>query len=644
MGEWMHTGFRVLVIWLALITVGSAQEAFPRPPEIADAVRFWTRVYTEVDTNAGFLHDSRNLAVVYEALRFDPGISSRQRSRARDQAAEKYEQILDRLADGKRSDLNAEEQRVLAMFPEGTGNEEFRRAAGSVRFQLGQSNRYLAGLQRSGRWRPHIHAVLDAAGLPRELDVMPHVESSFDPTAYSKVGAAGMWQFTRSTGLRYMQIDHIVDERRDPFMSTEAAAKLLSDNYEVIDSWPLAITAYNHGLAGMRRAVRQVGSDNIGQIIEEYESRSFGFASRNFYPAFLAALDVDRNAEEYFGPVAIDPPIESVVIELDTYVDASPLAESLGLSLAALQQLNPALMETVWEGDKFVPRGFPLRVPLTIAAPTELLAALPADLRSERQRPDLYHRVQSGDTLSQIADRYGLSLSALERANGLGDRDFIRIGQQLTLPVSGAEAITVAAVQETAAEPPEPTPSVPTPEAVAAVQQTDEPEDSATSVEADTSMLASSQVTLSADPSDYTVTGNNLIEVHDMETLGHYADWLEIRTQRLRDINGFAFERAVVVGEQIQLDFSNVDQEMFEARRMAYQAERQESFFLAYQIDEIVNHTVRSGESLWLLALREYDVPVWLIRQYNPDLDLDRVSPGTVVRFPKLRSIRTSVG
>ena len=129
-----------------------------------------------------------------------------------------------------------------------------------------------------------------------------------------------------------------------------------------------------------------------------------------------------------------------------------------------------------------------------------------------------------------------------------------------------------------------------------------------------------------------------------METLGHYADWLEIKTQRLRDINKFPFEQAVVVGQRIRLDFSKVGQAEFETRRMAYQAERQEAFFLAYQIDAIVNHIVSSGESLWLLALREYDVPVWLLRQYNPDIDLDRVKPGTVVRFPKLRSIKQNIG
>jgi len=641
----MRTASRIVLFWLMLTGLAGADELFPRPPEITSAVAFWTRVYTEVDTNSGFLHDTRNLAVVYETLEFSEDSTSRQRSRIRDRAAEKYETILRKLAQGERGGLTTDEARVLAMWPAGTSNEEFASAAGRVRFQLGQADRFLAGLKRSGRWRPYIESVLDAEGLPRELSAMPHVESSFDPTAYSRVGAAGMWQFTRSTGLRYMRIDHIIDERRDPFLSSDAAARLLKDNFEVIGSWPLAITAYNHGLAGMRRAVDQVGTDDVGRIIESYNSRTFGFASRNFYPAFLAALDVDRNPERYFGDVAIEPALDVEIIRLPDYVDAPVLAGALNLPLSDFQRLNPALMDTVWQGDKYVPRGFPIRVPAAVASEIDgRLGAIPSSQRFAAQRPDLFHRVQRGDTLSQIAARYDISLAALVRANSLDNRNFIRVGQQLVLPVPGSQTAAVAAVQQTAAEPPRPTAPQPSREAVAAVQQAEDSESREAPVAPDANLLAASQTTLAADPSDYSVSADDTILVQDMETLGHYADWLEIRTQRLRDINDMAFEQAVVVGKRIRLDFSNVDPALFEARRIAYQAERQESFFLAYQIAGIVEHVVSTGDSIWLLALRQYDVPVWLLRQYNPDIDFDRLQPGAVVRFPRLTSISSDVG
>ncbi|HEU4617307.1 MAG TPA: LysM domain-containing protein, partial [Gammaproteobacteria bacterium] len=155
----------------------------------------------------------------------------------------------------------------------------------------------------------------------------------------------------------------------------------------------------------------------------------------------------------------------------------------------------------------------------------------------------------------------------------------------------------------------------------------------------DSNALASNQAELAADPSDYSVSADDTITVQSLETLGHYADWLEIKTQRLRDLNRLPFRQAVVIGETLKLDFSRVSQEDFERRRTAYHRAQQEAFFSHYRIAAIEDHVVRRGESLWVLARRSYDVPVWLLRQYNPDLDLDHVAPGTVVKFPKLVSI-----
>ena len=718
--------------------VASAQDAggdFPKPAELVPAVEFWTRVYTEIRTDEGFIHDSEDLAVVYETV--DVSSSSAQRRRIVRNRTEHYRGILTALGRGKRTDLSTEEARVLALWPADVSNAELREAAGRLRFQLGQANRFRAGLVRSGRWRPYIERVLDDRGLPRELAVLPHVESSFDPTAYSRAGAAGMWQFTRSTGRRYMRIDHIVDERRDPFLSTHAAARLLEDNYSVIQTWPLALTAYNHGLGGMRRAVRQVGTRDIDAIVREYNGRSFGFASRNFYTAFLAALEVDSNAERYFGPLELDPPADYVLASLPDYVEARDLSRALNMDLADLRRFNPALADTVWEGDKYVPRGFELRLPRTPDAdPRTLFASLPAEARYAAQRPDEYHRVSRGETLSGIAAQYRVSLAALVRINGLNNRNFIRAGQLLTLPTGATAsqapalaassppsgAVAVSAPQaaggeyivrrgdsidriartfgvdatalsrlngvsnsnliypgqvlriptaDSAAEPPalavvaaaQVEAGQAQADAVAvvaaaeidveAVAAIDAPATSGSpefvgppvlaALDADDqavgNALDSLQATLAADPSDYSVADDGTIEVQARETLGHYADWLEIRTQRLRDINGLRFGQAVMLGNRIRLDFSTVDQDVFEQRRIAWQQALQESFFAAWRIANVEDHVIRSGESLWLLAQNRYRVPVWLLRQYNPDLDLDLVVPGTVVKFPRLEPI-----
>ncbi|HEX6996909.1 MAG TPA: LysM peptidoglycan-binding domain-containing protein [Gammaproteobacteria bacterium] len=735
----------VLAVTLAGTAHGDTTD-FPRPASLEPAVRFWTRVYTEIDTEEGFIHDDRRLDIVYKTIGVPKSLSAAERRRRIEHGIRTYRTILTKLGSSARNNLSDEERRVLSLFGDHPSNAELKAAASRVRFQLGQADRFRAGLVRSGEWKPYILSVLEKRGLPSELAALPHVESSFDPTAYSKVGAAGMWQFTRSTGLRYMRIDHVVDERRDPFFSTDAAARLLADNYALLQSWPLALTAYNHGAAGMRRAVSELNTKDIGVIVAKYRSRSFGFASRNFYAAFLAALDVETNAEKYFGPLKLHPPADSVVVEIPDYVTADTLARALHLPLAQLRKLNPALTETVWAGDKFVPKGFALRVPRdTGANVASLLAAIPATERYAAQRPDVQHRVRRGDTLSEIAAEYGVSLAALMRLNNLRRSDLIRVGQVLTLPVAGdAVPPTLAARAESAppaledgtyvvqrgdsvvriaarfgvdaeqllaanriadpdriyagqtlripgadvAEPVlamapaspsaeregaiveepavavdvaatrgdepvlAPLPAAPAQEEPVVASLTEPPaaplpnevlDAIETNVETDgesdleANVLASVQADLAADPSDYSVAPDGTIEVQALETLGHYADWLEIRTQSLRDLNGLPFHRAVVIGQRLKLDFSKVDVERFEQRRLAYHRQQQEAFFSAYHVEDVVNHVVKSGESLWLLAQHRYRVPLWLLRQYNPDLELDEVLPGTVVKFPKLQ-------
>jgi membrane-bound lytic murein transglycosylase D len=137
-------------------------------------------------------------------------------------------------------------------------------------------------------------------------------------------------------------------------------------------------------------------------------------------------------------------------------------------------------------------------------------------------------------------------------------------------------------------------------------------------------------------PSDYTVAGDGSIEVHPLETLGHFADWLGIRTQRLRDLNGLAFGTQVEVGQRIELDLSRVNAATFEGLRSAWHKEQQDAFFRDYKIAGVTEHVVERGESVWILALRRYDVPVWLFRQYNPELDLHNVRLGTRISFPVL--------
>jgi membrane-bound lytic murein transglycosylase D len=637
--------FRVFVLFLAIAAPPLAADVqdFPRPAELEPDINFWVTIFTEYTSNQGVLHDNRNLAVVYEHLDIKASVSRRARNRRAEARRKHYKAVLNTLAGGKRDRLTAEEKRVLELWPPNVTNATLRDARNRIRFQQGLSDRFQAGLKRAGRYRAHIHNELTKLGVPVELAALPHVESSYNPDARSHVGASGIWQFTRSTARRFLEVDHVLDERNDPYIATGAAARLLAYNYSITGNWPMAITAYNHGLSGARRAMRQFGDTAYVQILREYKGRTFGFASRNFYVAFLAAMQIDRNPENYFPGIVPDRPIDYAVVGLTAYISADSVTTALGVSRKELAHHNPALQSTIWQGSKHLPKGYEVRVPRNglNGSISTLIAAVPADEQFAKQLPDLFHTVARGDTLSEIADEYETRVSTLVALNNLGSRHRIRAGQQIRLPAAGPAPTTVVAAT--------PPPPVAEPHVVAAIADMpaigDPAEVAAEEIspgalvdEVAATIRSTVQSSLLSDPSDYTVASDNTIEVQELETLGHFGDWLGIKTQRLRDINGLAFRTAVDVGQRIKLDLSQVDAASFENLRTAYHRQQQDSFFRNHTITGVTEHTIRRNESVWVLSLRKYDVPIWLFRQYNPSLDLHKVRPGTRVQFPVLLS------
>ncbi len=615
---------RLLVILLFTGTA-AADELFPQPAELQPDVDFWLAVFSDISTDEGVLHDNRNLAVVYDRLDMPANLSRRERNRRVDQRRHEIRAVLETLATGKRDNLSAEEERILALWPEGVANETLAAATGQIRYQQGLRERFRRGLERAGRWRDYIHAQFAAQGVPVELAALPHVESSYNPAARSHVGASGIWQFTRSTGRRFMRIDHVIDERNDPFAATRGAASLLAYNYSLTGSWPMAITAYNHGLAGVRRAMARYGDDALVDILHHYDGRTFGFASRNFYVAFLAAKEIDQNPETYFPGLVPESPLTYATVALPTYVSADGLSRALGVSTQDIALHNPGLQATIWEGSKHLPRGYELRLPVAATASplADVVANLPADSVFDEQLPDYFHTVARGDTLSQIAEAYDTRVSTLVALNQLGSRHRIRAGQRLRLPAAGPLPEPPTAIEAVV------------PEAVIASVAPPPPEEEpATGLTA--SMLSTVQTALLSDPSDYTVADDGTIEVQPLETLGHFGDWLDIKTQRLRDLNGLAFGAPVAVGQRLRLDLGTVDAKTFEERRVAYHRTQQDSFFRRHVIKDRIEYTIAPGDSIWIVALRQYDVPLWLFRQYNPELDLDDVRPGTRVQVPVL--------
>lgn len=671
-----------LAIVLALFASSGpsmAVEELPVPEALRAEIDFWKRVFGETGRDHGLVHDDFHVGVVYEEISLK-GLSRRARRNAIRAATSEYRKVLTRLADQRPEKLSEKEQRVLDAWGPNPSRATLRAAAGRLRVQQGMVEHFKAGLVRSGRWREHILATLREHGVPEGVAALPHIESSFVPTAVSSASALGMWQFTRSTGRRFMRIDNVMDERLDPWRASTAAAQLLVYNHSLLDSWPLAITAYNQGVGAMLRAARQLGAKDIETVVRRYKGRTFKFAGRNFYVELIAVVELEKEADRRFGRLDLEPPINYMMVKVPDYMRLDTLAGVLGVGSNTLADLNPGLRSPVIKNTKFVPRNYLLRAP-PIEDAEARVASIASDQRFASQIRDRNYVIQPGDTLSLIAQRYGTSVSRLMQANNLRNRHRIRAGQALEIPglaagepiQNGADTYrvrlgdTIGSIARRAKLSEEqllelnaisnrnriyvgqqlrltsarlPIPQTPVEE--------DEPEPEAEpgEVAAGPAVMpaptgpSSGTVSL-VDPNDYSVMAGDRVQVEAAETLGHYAEWLEVRTQRLRDLNGLAYGQPVGIGRQLRLDFSQVSRDAFTQRRIAFHHGLQEAFFSDFHVVGVSEYKVRRGDSVWQLMRRNH-VPMWLLRQYNPGLDPDSLQVGAELLFPKLQSRNSS--
>lgn len=422
------------------------QDPFPVYKSMKVNVAFWKKVYAEYPTTKGLIHDNRDLSIIYEVIDLVPEdqAGAREINKERvNRAKEKYRQILLSLAGG-RSPQTSEEKKVLALFG-GSPSSQLSQAADAIRFQLCLKDHFLEGLVRSGAYLAEIKKIFRSYDLPEDLAYLPHVESSFNYKAYSKFGAAGIWQFTHSTGKRFMTIDYTLDERRDPIRASHAAARFLKENHNKLGSWPLALTAYNHGPNGMMRAKNQHGT--YENILKNYKSKLFGFASRNFYSEFIAAREVAKNYRRYFGNVALEEPVSFVEVVMPGYAPIKDLSRHFQVDLATLSELNPALRSPVFEGRKYVPKGYKLRLPGINGQMTKLASFMPDDAFVDKQKRSRFYQVKKGDSAGVIARKHGIKLEDLRVANGLNARATVYVGQNLRIPTQEEKVVLLAKVE-----------------------------------------------------------------------------------------------------------------------------------------------------------------------------------------------------
>ncbi|HCC53457.1 MAG TPA: lytic transglycosylase [Desulfobulbaceae bacterium] len=626
----------------------ASQDPFPLYDCVTPNVAFWRDIYGRYPSSQGVLHDKRDLRIVYEVLdvegTWENGARERDRQRI-ERAKEGYLAILKTLASGA-SPQTMEEKRVAGLFGAKAMIDDFRLAQDNIRFQSGQKDNFRKGLIRSGAYLEEIKQIMVSYGVPEDLAYLPHVESSFNYKAYSKFGAAGVWQFTESSGKQFkLDVDYAIDERRDPIKATHAAARMLRHNYEKLGTWPLAVTAYNHGINGMLRAKTAKG--DYERIFQEHESELFKFASRNFYSEFLAAREVAKNYQAFFGPLPIEPPVNSKAVALPNYAPLDELLQYLKVDLETFKALNPALREPIYSGQKLIPKGYEVRVPQQSKV-VRLAENIPAEILKEDQAQTIMYQVRQGDTAFSIARQHGITVAELLRGNGLDEKAVICPEQNLRIPgvgEKGALLITAQYANEQGL-----TGAAGSPSPVKPAKTATGP-DVVTAKDKDQSITKGA---LCPSPTPAKVLGNLEIElvkqqgkiygtvrVEAEETLGHYARWLGVRAWDLRRLNGLRYDQTLTVNQQIKLPLAKGSKKRFEAQRYEFHKEMVDDFFAAYRLLEGTRtYQVKAGDTIWSLCQKEFELPFWLIKKYNPSVDFTQLKQGLRLVVPQVTAIR----
>lgn len=810
--EMKHLRLLLLLVTFYAKLLYANNQLFPLPENLKPNVNFWIKIYTQYNDRQFIIHDNKYLNIIYEVvdldqLFFEDKISEKKKWKTIENIKEEYQKALIELA--QKSNINPEtldekQRYVYELFSPDQSGAIFSAAASRIRAQQGLNNRFKTGLIKSGKYMPKIIETFEKYNLPLELTVLPHVESSFNIRAYSKFGAAGLWQFTRGTGHLFLNINYYVDERFDPEKSTDAAARLLNHNYNELGTWPLAINAYNHGVNGLKRAIEKLGTTDIGVITDTYSSRQYGFASRNFYAEFLAALHIIQNYKNYFGEIEFEKPDEYLVIELPYYIHISALTKQLNITEEEIKTLNPSLRSSVFESPKRLPKGFELRIlwredfkvdqfyaqipekekidhetksnwytvkkgdnlkkiAKKFNTSVEELLVLNDDIvddhkiyenqiiriaeksvaespinesvtpvtnapmldKLEQTKDEIklaqdikWYQIRPGDKLDQIAKKFDISIENLMAMNKITDKNKIYSGQLLRLK---AEAPPV--VDSTLAFNKSKTETITNEgstmdEAMSKLSANYEERITPTTTSKENKLtnhwyeirlgdnlekiakqfnvsltdlikvnnienknqIAVGQTLIIPSSADETklsdfasnlsdnrykvnsndkqekivvkqeATVDNLMDerklsdeiyVSSEETLGHFAEWLEIPTRQLRELNNLAFNQEIQLGQKIKIIYSNVRKEEFEQRRMEYHRSLEEDFFSSYQVDGVQIHKLKQGENIWYLCKEVYEVPYWLFIKYNPNINFNRLRQGDEIIIPIIKESRS---
>lgn len=366
----------------SVVNSDQSTRAFPTDLFLRKQIRFWEHVFQHYPSTTTIIHDSDEpdrMIDLVDYLLFAkrdgrPDVISRdERLKTSQRYLERYELAADRFRRFQKDALRygAIETRLYNVYVR-SPQALSRLYSGNVHFrtQPGLSDTFLEASEKAQIYLPFMESVFKTYKIPTIVTRLVFVESMFNIDARSKVGASGIWQFMPGTARSYLHVDRAVDERNSPYKSTRAAALHLMENYQELRSWPLAITAYNHGKGGIQRAVRELRTRDFGIIARNYRGRAFGFASRNYYSEFLAAANTyDWLVRSGKLQLRTMKPSDATVV-LNRRMSIGEFLRVTGVSEDVVHRYNPCLLPSAFTyyRERPLPANYELRVPITTAA------------------------------------------------------------------------------------------------------------------------------------------------------------------------------------------------------------------------------------------------------------------------------------
>ena len=453
-------------------------------------------------------------------------------------------------------------------------------------------------LQRAVKYQPMMRRIFKEEGVPEELTYLAFIESGLNPTAKSWAAAVGMWQFIRATGSVYgLESNWWIDERRDPEKATRAAARHLKDLYNIWGDWHLAMAGYNISPRGLKRAISRGGGVKDYWSAYNYLPRE----TRGYVPGFIATTMIAMNPEEFgFSSKYEGEAYQYEVAEVDGLMELEDLAKAAGITVEELKDYNPELLR--WA----TPPGgkYPLKLPVN--SKEEFLANYEKIPKENRSQNIAMHTVKSGESIGIIARKYGTTVAGIYASNE-NLSNIIYPGQKIVIPLPRGSAGQISANQPTNQQ-------------------------RSTS----TSRTSSSSSRVSAPANSVAVK----YKVKTGDTVGHIAEWFDVRAWEIRTWNGIG--NTIRVGQNLTVYVPTNRKSHYEqVNGMSYAQKQQierkqrsgENVFLASSSgsDGETTYTVQRNDTLSEIAAN-FGVSISELRRIN-NISGNRIYAGQVLKI-----------